>query len=264
MALDPKYGYTRIGSKIFTTGGQIVPTPLDSHGEDETAAQRCARDRDYLFGRFGWFWSMRGKILESPEIYKIYPLFAGLSLAYIGGGPLSLGMLFRLWSEGLWAAPCPECGGKAFIYFAGGSPLSGMNRWTAHCMGCGANVTGSAQKFHELWRPAKALIDEAAHKNRVSEKEAPPREQKPRADFREMSRRWRSDYDEKSEEELERKASERKAQREAERLRALEKERKRLELLGLTPGALPTETAAAMLEKRRSNIHAHTQENNMG
>ena len=249
MALDPKYGYTRIGNKIFTTGGEIAPAPLDSRGEDETAAKRGARDRDYLFNRFEWFWDMRGKIFEHQEIYRIYPLFAGLSLAYVGGGPLSLGMLFRLWSEGLWIATCPECGGKAYIYFAGGSPLSGMNRWTAHCMGCGANIAGSAPKFQELWRPAKALIDEAARVNHFAEEETPQREQKPRDDFRAMSRRWRSDYDEKSEEELERKANERKAKREAERLRALEKERKRLELLGLAPGALPMETAAAMLEK---------------
>lgn len=252
MALDPKYGYTRIGNKIFTTGGQIASAPLDSREEDETAAQRGARDRDYLFSRFGWFWDMRNKIFTTPEIYKIYPLFSGLSLAYVGGGSLSLGMLFRLWDEGLWIAPCPECDGKSYIYFVGGSPLSGINRWTAHCMGCGANIVGSVPKFHELWRPAKALIDEAARVNHFSKEETPQREQKPRDDFRAMSHRWRFDYDEKSEEELERAARARKAQREAERLRALEKERKRLELLGLTPGALPMETAAAMLEKYRN------------
>ena len=158
-------------------------------------------------------------------------------------------MLFYLWRTSQWLAECPECGSTALIYFAGGSPLSGMNRWAAHCIFCGANVAGSAEKFHELWRPAKALIDEAESEKRRLAGQSAPREEKPREDFRAISRRWRRDYDEKSEAELERAARERGERREAERLRALENERKSCEALGLTPGALPTETAEAMLKK---------------
>ena len=154
MTFDPKYGYTRIENKSFTLGGQAAPAPRDSDGGDENAAARRTRDRDYLFSRFGWFWDRRAEIFNTPEIYGIYPLFSGLSLAYVGGGPLSLGMLFYLWRTSQWLAECPECGSTALIYFAGGSPLSGMNRWAAHCIFCGANVAGSAEKFHELWRPA--------------------------------------------------------------------------------------------------------------
>ena len=191
MTFDPKYGYARIGNKTFTLGGQAAPAPRDSNGGDENAAARRTRDRDYLFSRFGC-------------------LFSGLSLAYVGGGPLSLGMLFYLWRTSQWLAECPECGSTALIYFVGGSPLSGMNRWAG---------------------------------------QSAPREEKPREDFRAISRRWRRDYDEKSEAELERAARERGERREAERLRALENERKSCEALGLTPGALPTETAEAMLKK---------------
>ena len=124
-----------------------------------------------------------------------------------------------------------------------------MNRWAAHCIFCGANVAGSAEKFHELWRPAKTLIDEAEREKRRLAGQSAPREEKPREDFRAISRRWRRDYDEKSEAELERAARERGERREAERLRALENERKSCEALGLPPGALPTETAEAMLKK---------------
>ena len=147
MTFDPKYGYARIGNNSFTLGGQAAPAPRDSDGGDENAAARRTRDRDYLFSRFGWFWDRRAEIFNTPEIYGIYPLFSGLSLAYVGGGPLSLGMLFYLWRTSQWLAECPECGSTALIYFAGGSPLSGMNRWAAHCIFCGANVAGSAEKF---------------------------------------------------------------------------------------------------------------------
>lgn len=249
MTFDPKYGYARIGNKSFTLGGHAAPAPREPDGGDENAAARRTRDRDYLFSRFGWFWDRRAEIFNTPEIYGIYPLFSGLSLAYVGGGPLSLGMLFYLWRTGQWHAECPECGSTALIYFAGGSPLSGMNRWAAHCIFCGANVAGSAEKFHELWRPAKALIDEAEREKRSIAGQSAPREKKPREDFRAISRRWRRDYDEKSEAELERGARERGERREAERLRALENERKSCEALGLPPGALPTETAEAMLKK---------------
>ena len=249
MTFDPNYGYARIGNKSCTPGGRAAPAPRDPDGGDENAAARRTRDRDYLFSRFGWFWDRRAEIFNTPEIYGIYPLFSGLSLAYVGGGPLSLGMLFYLWRTSQWLAECPECGSTALIYFAGGSPLSGMNRWAAHCIFCGANVAGSAEKFHELWRPAKALIDEAESEKRRLAGQSAPREEKPREDFRAISRRWRRDYDEKSEAELERAARERGERREAERLRALENERKSCEALGLTPGALPTETAEAMLKK---------------
>lgn len=249
MTYGQKYGCSRTEGKTSAGIGEPAAAASPRDGGEETRALRAARDMDYLFGSFGQFWERRGEIICTPEIYGIYPLFSGLSLAYVGGGPLSLGMLFYLWRTGQWLAECPECGSTALIYFAGGSPLSGMNRWVARCIFCGANVAGRAEKFHELWRPAKALIDEAeSEKRRLAEQSAPP-EENPREDFRAISRRWRRDYDEKSEAELEQAARERGERREAERLRALENERKSCEALGLTPGALPTETAEAMLKK---------------
>lgn len=247
MTFDRKYGYDRTENKIFLPVGRAAHSPRN-HDCGENAAARAARDRDYLFSRIGWFWERRGRICGTPEIYGIYPLFSGLSLAYVGGGPLSLGMLFRLWHAGRWVAKCPECGSAALIYFAGGSPLSGANRWAARCIFCGADAAGSAENFHELWRPAKALIDEAeSDKRRFAEQSAPP-EKKPREDFRAISRRWRRDYDEKSEAELERAAAERKAQKEEKRRRALEAVRQRHAALGLRENPLPSEIALKMLK----------------
>lgn len=256
MTFDRKYGYYRTENKIFLPVGLAAPAPRNRDG-GESAAARGARDRDYLFNRFGWFWERRAEIFNAPEIYGIYPLFSGLSLAYVGGDPLSLGMLFRLWHAGRWVAKCPECGSTALIYFAGGSPLSGMNRWAARCIFCGADVAGSSEKFHELWRPAKKLIDEAGLAKRPPAVQTEPPKKKPREDFRAISRRWRRDYDEKSEAELERAAAERKAQKEEERRRALEAVRQRHAALGLRENPLPSEIAQKML-KNMQNIKEET------
>lgn len=256
MTFDRKYGYERTGNKTFIPVARTVPAPGNQDG-GESAADRAARDRDYLFSRFGWFWGRRAEIFNTPEIYRLYPLFSGLSLAYVGGGPLSLGMLFRLWHAGLWVAKCPECGGAALIYFTGGSPISGANSRAARCIFCGANVTGNAEKFHELWRPAKKLIDEAGlAKRQPSAKSGPPKE-KPREDFRAISRRWRRDYDEKSEAELEQAAAERKAREEDERRRAIEAARQRYAAIGLSETPLPSEIALEML-KNMQNIKEET------
>lgn len=256
MTFDRKYGYYRTENKIFLPVWRGATAPRNRDG-GESAAARAARDRDYLFSRIDWFWERRGKIFNMPDIYGIYPLFSGLSLAYIGGGPLSLGMLFRLWSAGRWVAKCPECGGAALIYFAGGSPLSGANRWAARCIFCGTDAAGSAEKFFELWRPAKKLIDEAGLAKRQPSAQSAPQEKKPREDFRAISRRWRRDYDEKSEAELERASTERKAQKEEERRRALEAVRQRHAALGLRENPLPSEIALKML-KNMQNIKEET------
>lgn len=246
MAFEQKYGYARLGGKAFVPGGQPRTARRDSC---ESPEERKARDREYFFSRFGWFWERRGTILAMPEIYGVRPLFSGLSLAYIGGGPLSLGALFRLWGMGRWTAVCPECGGEAFIYFAGGSPLSGANRCEAYCTDCGTYFAGQAETFSELWRPAKELIEREARADVAPAAEAPARTAKKCEDFRAISRRWRAEYDEKSEAELEQAARERKERREAERLRAPENLRNRDEQTEPELRPLPSERAEALLKK---------------
>lgn len=251
MTYDQKYGCSRTEGKTAAAAA----SPRD--GGEETRTLRAARDMDYLFGRFGQFWERRGEIICTPEIYGIYPLFSGLSLAYAGGGPLSLGMLLELWSAGEWRVPCTNCGGDAFIYFAGGSPLSGMNGYAARCPACGAQIRGRAENFAALWRPAKKLIARAEAEKSAKSSVACKTPPRPREDFCAMSARWRRDYDEKSETELERAAAERKAREEDERRRALEAARRRYAALGLPENPLPTETALKML-KNTKNIKEET------
>lgn len=254
MTYCQKYGCSLTGGKTAASSGQPPATASPRDGGEETRALRAARDMDYLFGSFGQFWERRRKILCMPEIYGIYPLFSGLSLAYAGGGPLSLGMLLELWNAGEWRVPCTNCGGASFIYFAGGSPLSGMNGYAARCPACGARIHGRAENFAALWRPAKKLIARAEAEKAAEPPGAQRTQPRPREDFRAMSARWRRDYDEKSETELERAAAERKAREEDKRRRALEAARRRYAALGLPENPLPTETALKM----RKNIKEET------
>ncbi|WP_143330681.1 hypothetical protein [Cloacibacillus sp. An23] len=212
MPFNQKYGCVRIGNKKFViSGGGVTPAQTDSVEESAEALckERRARDREHFFGSFARFWEKRAEIAARPEIYGITPLFSGLSLAYAGGGPLSLGMLLELWAAGEWRVPCP---------------------------GCGERINGRAENFAALWRPAKDLLARAEVKNVGKSEKRPPR---PREDFRALSARWLRDYDEKSEAELKRAAAERKARKEAERARALEAERKKYAALGLSAPPCP-------------------------
>lgn len=178
MPFNPKYGCVRIGNKKFVISvGGVTPAQTDSVEESAEALckERRARDREHFFGSFARFWEKRAEIAARPEIYGITPLFSGLSLAYAGGGPLSLGMLLELWAAGEWRVPCPGCGGEAFIYFAGGSPLSGMNGYAAQCPNCGERINGRAENFAALWRPAKDLLARAEVKNAGKSEKRPPR-----------------------------------------------------------------------------------------
>lgn len=251
MANDPKFGYAQIGNKKFTLSGGCGLSVLCASGAEDAKGlcakvyrERRERDREYFFSRFDFFWDMRAEIASRREIYDIYPLFSGLSLAYAGGGPLSLGALTALWDAGLWSEPCPRCGGTARVYFAGGSPLSGSNSYDAQCPDCGEKIHASAQKFYELWRPAKKLLDvqQGIKVVQPQKKEQPRRE-----DFRSLSLRWKKEYDEKSGEELAQAALERRRREEEQRRCELEAELERYRRLNLTPDALPSQVAEAAL-----------------
>lgn len=58
-------------------------------------------------------------------------------LAYMGGGHLFLGAAIMGWHDGYLCRPCPKCESKAWVTWAGGSPLSGAGAWSGYCPRCG-------------------------------------------------------------------------------------------------------------------------------
>ena len=59
-----------------------------------------------------------------------------MSVAYLGGGKLSLGELKSQWSTNQWTSTCTHCSGKVYICAIGGLPLSGRGSATGICTQC--------------------------------------------------------------------------------------------------------------------------------
>lgn len=62
---------------------------------------------------------------------------AFISIAYIGGsGPIPLGLLLKMWEDGMGSGQCPDCGSRTLYVCAGGSPLSGSHSVFGICDPC--------------------------------------------------------------------------------------------------------------------------------
>lgn len=98
-----EYGSIRVENKnVALTDYEAVCSEYQTLTEERRA--RWAREKEEeikrLFDNFDYLWQRRHKIIGDVELSGLPAYFAGLSLAYIGGGPLTLGMLFELWSGG--------------------------------------------------------------------------------------------------------------------------------------------------------------------
>lgn len=71
---------------------------------------------------------------------------------------LPVGLLLLLWEDEMMVDSCQECCNKIYIIGAGGSPLSGTNRYWGYCPYCEKEVKGSYKPFHALWRPAIKML----------------------------------------------------------------------------------------------------------
>lgn len=94
-------------------------------------------------------------VMARPELFYIrygWMLVGGI---YVGSKYIPLGVLLKLWQSGRWMGECPDCGGAAYIFKAGGSPLSGRHYIQAVCPAC-RNIVSS--KKHE---PFTTLMKEA-------------------------------------------------------------------------------------------------------
>ena len=75
-------------------------------------------------------------ILKTPEYFHIRHEWSLVGGIYLGSKYIPLGVLIKLWMNDQWLDECPECGGKTYIYCAGGSPLSGSHYTNAVCTTC--------------------------------------------------------------------------------------------------------------------------------
>ena len=107
------------------------------------------------------------QILDTPEWSNARVLTSGCSIAYFGGEVWSLSTVLACWRRGDLYLSCPECGSEFYVYFAGGSPLSGRNSLLGYCVECETTRTTTVPEEIGLTRfvaPAREFqrqLDEA-------------------------------------------------------------------------------------------------------
>lgn len=66
-------------------------------------------------------------IIDAPEYFHIRHDWSIIGGAHVDSPYIPLGGLLLLWRENKWIGKCPDCGRSAYIFTAGGSPLSGRH-----------------------------------------------------------------------------------------------------------------------------------------
>lgn len=146
-------------------------------------------ERILFIENFGLIWENRERIINDEALSETRLYFAGLSLAYISGGSLTLGMLLTLWNNGEWTTKCPFCDGDVRIFGWGGSPLTGNNKYHGFCTSCKRYRDDAEDNFLKKVLPAIRMIDDrrARFAKVHPQQPVPP---KVHYDFRSLSKKW--------------------------------------------------------------------------
>ena len=103
--------------KIVTTELEIE-IPLS-----KLSNEQIKKKGDFLAENFEIIEQNFELILENKKYFYTELYNAYLSLAFIKGGYIPLGVLVLLWKEEKLIGTCPDCKGKVYIIGVGGSPL---------------------------------------------------------------------------------------------------------------------------------------------
>ncbi|WP_367339735.1 hypothetical protein [Aminivibrio sp.] len=148
-------------------------------------------ERKLFIGNYEFIWENRERILNDEALSESQFNFAGYSLAYLGGGCLTVGMLLTLWNNGEWTSTCPFCGGTVRIYGWGGSPLTGRNKYHGFCTSCKRDKDDAEDYFLNKVLPAMRMVKERNAK--FAEAYHPKTTDTPKvvhSDFRTLSKKW--------------------------------------------------------------------------
>lgn len=98
-------------------------------------------------------------ILNDPTLYFIPINNTYVGAAYFGmvKGELVLGEILKLWKDGDWVGKCHNCGNEtAYIFAAGGSPLSGSGSGWGVCSNC-KKTAYKIGSFGQIWGSVRNL-----------------------------------------------------------------------------------------------------------
>jgi hypothetical protein len=92
-------------------------------------------------------------IIKTPEYFYILLEGFHVGTSITGISYIPIGGLLLLWRDEELICQCPECDGKAYIFQAGGSILSGNHSFTAICPECLRCFCDKASSFQEIYFP---------------------------------------------------------------------------------------------------------------
>lgn len=107
-------------------------------------------------------------VFKRPEFFYIRHSWMLIGAAYLGSKYIPLGVLLKLWQGDSWIGECPQCAGRAYIYYAGGSPLSGSHQADAVCSSCRETVKSKNHKaFTSLMKEACDLCNRYKRQQKI-------------------------------------------------------------------------------------------------
>ncbi len=107
-------------------------------------------------------------ILKRPEFFYIRHDWMLIGGIYVGSKYIPLGVYLKLWQSSSWIGECPDCGSRAYIFKAGGSPLSGSHYCHAVCPACREVVNSKqVEAFTVLMKQAFDLCNRYNRKQKI-------------------------------------------------------------------------------------------------
>jgi len=107
------------------------------------------------------------QITQDPRLSGCCLNTAYIGLPHLKTKAIALGRLLDLWNQDKWTETCPACGEKVYILGAGGGALSGRNGWWGVCGHCQGVLSGSKEKFYQLYSEFAGSQSGQSHPERI-------------------------------------------------------------------------------------------------
>ena len=140
---------------------------ISSYGYDpDISAEKREEEIKVLCQHFEVILKNFKKILENEQYFFCQIGAAFLSIPFIRpDGPIPLGVLVLLWQKRKLIKKCPDCGGKVYVFGAGGSPFSGTHSWWGICRRCSIEKSQrSGSDFHVIFAPIMEMLKKYPNK----------------------------------------------------------------------------------------------------
>ena len=134
----------------------------------KTASRNHAWEEARLLARnIGLLVDNSRQITQDPRLSSCSLNTAYIGLPHLKTRAIALGRLLDLWNHDKWTETCPACGEKVYILGAGGGALSGRQGWWGVCGHCQGVLSGSREKFYQLYSEFAGGPSEQPHPERI-------------------------------------------------------------------------------------------------